>query len=287
VGRNNSEEIEILNKDALNYDFGSLLAIDMSWSRYNCYNECNAKYKFKYIEGYKEETTTPLALGKAIHDTLEAVVKYKTTDDMEAIGFYLMSIEKFKQDIVLSTNEIEEGKEQVINVLSKMDKLTSGELQKVKGVETGFKYVISRGIFLGYIDLIILDKDENGPFINVIDYKTGKHKYKTKTHDQMKLYTLAVKEMYPGFRVKASLYWTRFGDIDTYEFSDDELLLFKNVVIYNLNKLIEDTTFEPNADMFKCVYCQFSNKEICKKGYSNRIIMDKAKRNREAKKNGL
>ena len=284
MGRLNLESITILNEEMLDHDLSRLTLIDMSWSRFSTYLDCNAKYKHRYIEGHKEDTTIPLALGSAIHDTLEAIVKYNTKDDIEATGFYLTAIEKHKQELVLTAGEIEEGKRQVLNALIKMETITNGDIKKVKGIETGFRYVIGRGNFLGFIDLIVLDEDEQGTFINVIDYKTGKNKYKVKTHGQMKLYALAVKRLYPEARVKASLYWTRFGEIESYEFSDEELSEFKTETAQTVENIINDSTFSPNGAMFKCCYCNFANKEVCKKGFSNRIIMEKAKRKRELKK---
>ena len=286
MSRDKISDIVILNNELLDYDFGKLLTIDMSWSRYSTYLDCNAKYKLKYIEGFKEDTNIPLAMGKAIHETLESIVKYNTTDELEATGFYLSAIEKNKQDLILGTNEIEEGKTQVINALSKMETITNGNIKNVKGIETGFRYIIGRALFVGFIDLILLDEDEEGPFINVIDYKSGKTKYKTKKHGQMKLYTLAVRRMFPEMRVKASLYWTRYGEIDTYEFSKEELDEFEAEVNNNIEILVDDQYFKPNGAFIKCVYCPFSNKETCPRGNANRIIMDKAKRKREAKANG-
>jgi ATP-dependent helicase/DNAse subunit B len=284
MSREGINDLVILNKELLDYDYGKLFVIDMSWSRYSCYLDCNAKYKYKYIDGFKEETTLPLAMGKTIHDTLEAIVKYNTEDETEAIGFYLTALEKNQKEVEMSTSDIEEGKNQVINVLGRMEELTNGDFKSVKGIETGFKYLIGRALFLGFIDMILLDEDEDGPFINVIDYKTGKNKYKVKDHGQMKLYTLAVKRMFPDFRVKASLYWTRFGEIETYEFSEEELKLFEIEVLENIETLVNDRDFEPNGQMFRCCYCQFANKDMCKKGNSNRFIIERSRQKKAAKR---
>lgn len=284
MDRKDIDKIVILNEELLDPVFGERVLIDMSWSRYNTYLECNARYGYKYVQKEKEPTGAPLILGKAIHEAMESVIKYNVTDETEAIGFYLMAIDKNKSDIPITAVEIEEGRDQVVNTLTNINLVTHGSVSNVKGIETGFKYIIGRGLFLGFIDLITVGEDEHGSFINVIDFKSNKTKYSVKGSGQMKLYTLIVKSLFPDMRVKASLYWTRHSKMATYQFSQEELDKFVQETEDNVIKIINDREFKPNAQMIKCVYCQFAGKDQCKKGYSNRYIMERSMAKKKAMK---
>lgn len=168
----NLEALEIVNLKEYGDDLILSNLIDMSWSRLDTYNMCPAKYKYRYCEKLEERATAPLALGKAVHEALENVVKFNTTEDIEAVGFYLTAVENnIYDDVDISTDEIEEGRNIVLSVKNRIAIATDNDFTNIISVEDGFKYILGRGIWTGFIDLIFWDEDERGKFINVVDYK--------------------------------------------------------------------------------------------------------------------
>jgi putative RecB family exonuclease len=258
--------MRITNAKDLDKEFGQLGLTEMSWSRVDTYDWCPKKYKLQYCEKHPQSWAMPLALGSLVHDSLEAAIRFKVEDTDELVGFYIDNIAKHDPDHKLTDDEIQHGRSMTIDTFEHISSTVDG-LDKIIEAELGFKYMIGRGLFTGFIDLAYWDKDELGSFISIVDYKTGsKGKKKTKTHGQTKLYTLAVKSMFPGERVKASLFWLKIDEIDTYEYSDEELEKFRAETEVLVSNIIEDEKFAHTNVMMRCSYCGFATKEVCPYG---------------------
>lgn len=274
--------VDIVNPESVDSEFGTLVLTDMSWSRAETYDEkwstfaCPKKYKFKYWDRVDEGWTIHLAIGSIAHDTMEWAIKNEIDDEVELMGRFLDAVTDYDPKRVMTDNEISMAREITLDTFRTMSSVVPNPKDVIE-VERGFRYAIGRGLFLGFIDLIFWDQDEHGQFIHVLDYKTsgmdkktGKPKKKTKNHGQLALYTLAAKCMFPGKRVKASLYWMKCEipelKIDTHEFSDEELTQFEIDMAQTVDKIMGDETFRPTKKGFVCQYCSFANDEQCKTG---------------------
>jgi len=273
------DSVVLVNEDEIDPVLGTSILLDMSWSRLDCYDWCPKKYKFKYCDGLADGWTLPLAIGKTVHETLEAAIKYRVKDEVEIVGFFLDAVDRNDRDGKMSSAEVEDAKDLALSTFREISATT--EIPNIVDVEFGFAYKLGRGLFLGFIDLVFWGVDEEGPYLQIRDYKTGKKKKKTKDSGQMKLYTLAVKRLYPDHRVKAGLYWVRDDTEDVYEFSDAELDDFKQKVAGKIEQIIEDDNYHPTKEMFKCVYCVFAREDVCKYGY---VASQKITRYRKKKK---
>jgi CRISPR/Cas system-associated exonuclease Cas4 (RecB family) len=274
--------VDIVNPERLDPEFGALGLMDMSWSRAETYDAhwstfaCPKKYKFKYCDHAEDGWTIHLATGSIAHDTMEWVIKNKVDDEVEVVGKFLEAQAKHDPKNVMTDDEVSLAREITINTFKTMNDIVPN-MRDIVEVERGFRYIIGRGMFLGFIDLIFWDSDENGQFIHVLDYKTsgmdkktGKPKKKTKDHGQLALYTLAAKSMFPEARVKASLYWMKCEipelKIDTHEFTDEQLEDFECYMKKTVEDIIEDEGFQPTKKGFVCQYCSFATDDLCKFG---------------------
>lgn len=274
--------VDIVNPERLDPEFGSLGLVDMSWSRAETYDvrwstfACPRKYKHKYVDHEDDGWTIHLATGSISHDTLEWCVKNDVEDEMELIGKFIGAVDTHDPENRMTDMEINDAKQITINAFRNMHQVVSN-MRDVVDVERGFRYIIGRGMFLGFIDLMFWDTDEHGRFLHIMDYKTsgmdkktGRPRKKTKDHGQMALYTLVAKKLFPGVRVKASLYWLRCEKpelkIDTYEFSEEELAEFERRMAITVDNIIEDESFQVTKKGFICQYCNFACDDICKFG---------------------
>jgi hypothetical protein len=266
--------LAILNEGEIESSLSSLMLTPMSWSRLDCYDWCNRQYKFRYIEQREVGWTMPLALGNAVHSALESAIKYRAENDQQVIGWYLGALDEVDPAHMLTNEEITSGKDQAVSTYRIIHNLVP-DPKNLVDVEWGFRYIIGAGLFTGYIDLIFWDRDDNGRFLHIVDYKTGNNyredkstgklskKKHTKSHGQTKLYTIAVKEAFPNTRVKASLYWTKHKELDTHEYSDAELKKFKAAVKEKVADIIEDVSWECTRADVRCAYCNFATDGSC------------------------
>lgn len=266
MARKSIRDSLVLNPERLDSEVGELYLTEFSWSRLDKYKWCPKQYKLSYCDMHPTGWTSPLALGSAVHEALENAVKFGVEDKTEVVGFLIQAIEKNDPDKQLSDDDISQARIQVTEVFDRMQESANG-VGNIVDVEWGFRYIIGRGLFTGFVDVIAYDEDEQGEFIHILDYKSGKRgKKKTKTHGQTKLYTLAVMKRFPGMRIKASLYWTKENYVDTYEYSTQELIEFEEWAIKEVNDIIEDDSYNVTKDVFKCAYCDYATDELCKYG---------------------
>jgi CRISPR/Cas system-associated exonuclease Cas4 (RecB family) len=273
MSRPNTDTLELVNPEVLDHDFADLILRPMSWSRSDCYTWCPKQYMYKYVEFKSEGFSAPLALGSAVHDALEKCIKYNVSDPIEIEGWFQGALEEHDKDKLLTQVEIDDAYNWLFDTLYRMQELIDIEFENVIDVEWGFKYALGAGLFTGYIDLLFWDEDDEGKFIHLLDYKTGnnydkngKKKKSTKTHGQTMLYAMAVKSRFPGHRVKASLYWTRHVEVDTYEYTDKQLATFTEKMRQQVCTMMADSKYRPTSAGIKCAYCDFARDDLCRYG---------------------
>lgn len=280
--KRDSKSLQILNPEEMDFPFAENIMKPMSWSRLDSYMTCPRKYQLNYHDHQPQGFSMPLSLGSAIHDSMEEVVnrmKAGTTVTVKDVDIiYANALDVCDPDSMLTREEVDEGRTWLLMTFKRVEKILDGDLSKVLGIESGFKYIIGIGIFEGWIDLTILDKDDQGEFIHIIDYKSGKafdknNKRKsmsrTKYSGQMKLYTAAMRRQYPNMRVKASLFYLRHDLIDTHEFTDEDLSEFEVSVWNTLADMVKAKKYEPKQGLCNsvlCAFCSYATKDLCPRG---------------------
>lgn len=167
-----------------------------SFSRLSLYRECPHRFYRKYVEGYKEEMTLPLAFGSAVHKGIEIVLKGGTME--EAISEAMFDI-NFHKEVL--PHEVE-------NMIKRAP-------------------IFGRNAIRGEIEphfVLPLSNEPNAPklqgFIDVLgndyifDWKTNRVPYDVESNHQIGLYAWAVSQM-GRIRnkhgcVSGSLYFLRF-----------------------------------------------------------------------------
>lgn len=161
-----------------------------SFSRLNLYEQCPYRFYKKYIEGYEEPITQPLALGKAVHKAIEDKINGVTHKESVLNGYMEAD---FHEEI--SHKEIS-------------DLVGNAPMQSNMGeTEVYFKLPLSdeanTPIIQGYIDLY----SPNGA---ITDWKTNRIAYDVMDNKQLALYSWAISQIKGINSVEGILYFLRF-----------------------------------------------------------------------------
>jgi hypothetical protein len=199
-----------------------------SYSKLDLFDQCNHKYKLRYIDGnYSNESTLVLDLGTLAHKGMELKANYlinKEPIDYEYIKQVIMNgieeqTEKDKK-YIKGLNELknkyfmdyykkcdktgktyDEKFEVYFNSLSEKDLTKDG--WQVLAVEKPFEIIYdNRCILAGFIDRVDINNDGD---IRVVDYKTSKSVYDDKklaTPLQMVIYAIACKEIFGRYPIE-------------------------------------------------------------------------------------
>ncbi|NRG44253.1 PD-(D/E)XK nuclease family protein [Bacillus sp. CRN 9] len=160
-----------------------------SFSRLQLYNTCQKRFYFKYILNLKDITTKPLALGKAVHKGIEAIIKGST----------------FENAILEGYTECDFHKDVSINEISKL--VENAPVYKNQGeTEVYFCFPLSDSPsspkLQGYIDLVT-DREFK-------DWKSNWRTYSVMDNHQLSLYAWAISKMKNKEIVLGSLYFLRY-----------------------------------------------------------------------------
>ncbi len=243
-----------------------------SHSRLSTFEQCNLKYKFRYIDNIipEIEKTIEAHLGSIVHQTLEwlySEVKEKripTIDDM-IVYFSKSWMEENKETLMQNNNDEQK-------YFNKGVKYLLDYYNRYKPFEDNTIYVEKE---------ISIDLDEKGEFkirgfidrlaynlatkeYEIHDYKTSNtmpQGDKIEKDRQLALYSIAIKEMF-GQDKEVRLIWHYlfFNKRIESKRTDEQLLQLKKDTL-ELIRIIESTTeFSPNKSHL-CNWCAY--KPIC------------------------
>ena len=166
-----------------------------SVSRLETFSACAYEHFLKYGLKLKEEETFDFSLtdlGNLYHDTLYQFGHYLSTKGYswnsytkeEADAFVDDAVERFSREyrntVLLDTARNEALKERTKDILRTTIDSLSYQLEKSDFVpadyELRFQYLENPRIY-GSIDRLDIAKDENGYYIKILDYKSGKHSF--------------------------------------------------------------------------------------------------------------
>ncbi|PIC57018.1 hypothetical protein CSV80_11155 [Sporosarcina sp. P12(2017)] len=175
-----------------------------SFSRLNLYRICPYRFFKKYIAGYEEPTTYPLALGKAVHKAVED--KINGVSHSEAVLNGMIEAE-FHPEVTMD----------------EMSELVSHAPIKENMGETEIHFQLSLSdadsapVLQGYIDLLSPDGDK------IVDWKTNRVRYDVRDNHQLGLYAWAVGQLKNRKRVEGNLYFLRFRRASKHVFNQADM----------------------------------------------------------------
>lgn len=234
-----------------------------SYSRLSSFHQCPYGFKLHYIDCNKGENNFFGQYGTLMHTILEKYEKGELSL-FEISQYY---IDNFSEVVTCDAppNKYVDIKQSYydkgLDYLDNIDLILDN--YEILGIEKEVKFNIGGYEMIGYIDLLLKDK-ETGDII-VLDHKSGSVKFKKngeicsseKEHvlgfkRQLYLYSIAVIEEY-GVKPKY-LRWNLFKDRNwlTYEFNDDEFEEAKKWAENTVKSIENETAWLPNPSEYFC-----------------------------------
>jgi CRISPR/Cas system-associated exonuclease Cas4 (RecB family) len=175
-----------------------------SFSRLSLYESCPYRFYKKYIQGYEEPMTYPLALGKGVHKAIED--KINGLSHSEAVLNGMIEAD-FHPEVTLEEMS---------------DLVSHAPIQKNMGAtEVHFKLPLSEEesapMIQGFIDVVSADGSK------IVDWKTNRSRYDVMDNHQVGLYAWAIGQMKNRSTVKGNLYFLRFKKASTYVFNKADM----------------------------------------------------------------
>lgn len=173
-----------------------------SYSRLQLYETCPLRFYYRYILGLPESLTAPLALGKAVHRSIESLIKgsdyknaimegYAACDFHSEVSF--KEISNLVENAPVAKNM---GETEVYFRFPLSDSSKAPQLQ-------------------GYIDLVQAGK--------VLDWKTNWRRYDVLDNHQIGLYAWALSKIQKKELIEGSIYFLRYKQESKYFFSPLEM----------------------------------------------------------------
>ncbi|GGA56146.1 hypothetical protein GCM10007416_31660 [Kroppenstedtia guangzhouensis] len=219
-----------------------------SFSRLHLYEQCPFRFRLKYIEGWKEPVTKSLALGKAVHEAIEAVIGGDGHSESVLKGWIAA---EFHPEV--SQDEVSELVKQA-------------PIQRDMGeTEVYFRLPLSSSPsapeIQGYIDLVMGNM--------LVDWKTNWQPYHVLVNHQMGLYAWVVSQLAKVDEVEGSLYFLRFQRESRHTFNHQDMERSRQWALdlaesIEKNLFLLDTGLGKADDLFpatpsgSCQHCPFA-----------------------------
>lgn len=177
-------------------------AIWLSSTQLSMFKQCALKWKFRYIDKLRGESTPAMVTGTFVHSVFEHLYglppKERTIDSARVIAReqwnLLTETEEFKA-FELTDEDQKPFRVNSWNLIKRLWDLERPQFLNIVGLEQKVSFEITPGVqFVGFIDR--LSAASNG--LVVSDYKTGKRPWKNYEDDkveQIMLYALAVSKL--------------------------------------------------------------------------------------------
>jgi len=245
-----------------------------SHSRLSTFEQCQLKYKFRYIDKIKPiiEKSIESHLGSAVHDTLEWIYNSvnknpeKSPALDEIIEYYIQIWQKNIPENVLIVRQeltpndyLNKGIQFLVNYFQKHQPFKDGTIECEK------KIIIEldeNTKIMGFIDRLV--QDINKGHYEVHDYKTAGTLPSQETMDrdrQLALYSIAIKELY-GKDKEVILVWHYLAHNHKIisKRTDEQLETLKYEIKELINKIRQTKEFPPCKSML-CGWCEY--KSMC------------------------
>ncbi len=244
-----------------------------SHSKLSAFEQCNLKYKFRYIDNIipEVEKTIEAHLGSIVHKTLEwlySEIKEKRIPSIDDVIIYYSKnwTEEYKFDLIENKGEDEKyyfnkGVQYLIEYYSRYKPFEDNTLEVEKEILINLD---EKGEFKirGFIDRLAYNlKSEE---YEIHDYKTSNtmpREEKIESDRQLALYSIAVKEMF-GQDKKVKLIWHYlfFNKRIESKRTEEQLNQLKKETLELIKKIESTIEFNPNKS-YLCNWCPY--KPIC------------------------
>jgi len=245
-----------------------------SHSRLKCYEQCQRKYKFQYIDKVKIQTkeSIELFLGKRVHETLKKLyydLRYQKKNTLEDLLVFLRNRWAKNWNNSIKIVKKEYCPEDYLNMA---EKCINDYYNRYKPFNHGRIISLEERILInldksgnyklcGYIDR--LTKSWDG-WYDIHDYKTGSRLPSLETIEndrQLALYSIGVRQRYSNVKdVRLVWHFLKFNkEIDSTR-ADEELEELKRNTILLIDT-IESAEKFPAKPSRLCDWCKF--KSIC------------------------
>ncbi len=250
--------------DELN-DLQKLSLIDMSYSRLDMFQNCQAKYFYSYIQKEPRGFGAAAAMGTAVHSTLEKtdLNNMDEEDMLSRLELELVHEEETQNGVI--TDELKQaGREIITEFVDRHD----GDHFDIIDSELEFSFIMGNCKFKGYIDRV--DKTPSGGVL-IQDYKTGNWKVSKKsvpTNLQLGLYAIAARHFYPDlWPIRGELYYLRKGEVYGHTYTHEELDALEHTIVRVCNDIVRTSDFGYTKDTFMCTrLCDFGKSGVCPRG---------------------
>ena len=227
----------------------------ISESKANTFNQCNLKYKFKYVDRYEEMSKNKDALdfGSYIHKIFELGYEKTSLEDLLTIAA------ECKKDYKITEEKDKQTEPCLRNFLRFNASLTETVgTELVYEIKQDEKNDISLN---GIIDRIV--KSPQGEYL-VIDYKTSKKelkKHELYQNHQMQGYAFAVSKVFkvPLEKITVAHYYPVTGNVVSLKYSWAQISSYlRNKVdtVWKIRKRKKDE-FPPSKNQF-CWWCGYA-----------------------------
>jgi hypothetical protein len=211
---------------------GSVMVARKSWSlsSLGTYEQCAAKYRYKYIDGIPEARNAAANRGVSSHALVEGYLKGDLTTLTPELSFYQGFFDQIRR-------------------LEAYPEIKLGVDHEWRPVPWEDENIWWKGV----LDLLVFPKPEEAI---IYDWKTGKI---YPDHDEQKaIYTLGVFSTYPAVRsVRAVHVYLDLGKNREKTYHRDQMYMLREPWTNRVRRLERDTQFIPNPS-YRCTRCSFS-----------------------------
>lgn len=216
-----------------------------SFSRVNSYSNCPFEWKLKYIDRAPQLNSAFAEFGTLCHELFEAYAKdelavYELADEYDS-RYNDVVVDEFppSRGRPMADTYYERGKE----LFSTFEGFNPN--WEIVGVEQAVDLKVDKYRFIGYIDLLVRDK-EDGRLI-VVDHKS-KSKFANKEElkdyaKQLYLYSQWVFEKFNEYPKQLYFNMFRAGTTEIIPFDEDELKEAKQWFVDTIHKIENDVDF--------------------------------------------
>lgn len=225
-----------------------------SFSSVNSYCTCPYAFKLSYINKKEKVNNAFAEFGSFVHSLLEKYFK----GEIEFFELSQMYESEYDSNVThefpslkfcdLETKYYEDG----INYLNSFEGIADN--LQVVGVEQEINLKLNGKAFIGYIDLILKDTNDNKYII--VDHKS-KGKFKSKKEKehymyQLYLYSVYIKEKFGEYPKELKFNMFRTGTFETEQFDEKKLKKALNWFDFTIDLIYSDDTFIKIKDEFYC-----------------------------------
>ncbi len=204
----------------------------VSYSRWQVYDQCPARFKYAYLDRLPEEKGPALERGSLIHSEAESYLKRELRE-------LPSSLDKFTQDF---------KRLRKVRAQSEIQVAVSRDWTPT---EWFGEDVWLRAVF----DAVVLKKK----LAWIIDFKTGKQRPVAHAR-QLELYGAMGFALYPVEEIATELWYLDTGVVEVCDFKREDAKRLQKLWVERLAPMAEDETFAPSPSPL-CRWCSFSKRK--------------------------